>query len=165
MNPKDQTPETPAPSQQHASTPTGGDPTQYPELLSQEAYTCPSSSSPPDTSPQGHTSLKGTTHEFSFASTSHEDDSEPDPLVHELSRLMAQTTTLDDFVEQLICKDAFDGLRSNHALMCTITEELEAIYKDNRTHHQLAADPNFSMNRLYPVPIAIALKTIAMSQG
>ena len=78
---------------------------------------------------------------------------------------MEQTTTLEDFVEQLICKDAFDGLRSNHAIMRTITEELEAIHKDDRTHHQLAADPNFSIIRLYPVPIAMAIKTIAISQG
>ena len=41
-------------------------------------------------------------------------------------------------------------------------EELDAILKDDRTHHKLAADPNFSIKRLYPVPIAMAIKTIAI---
>ena len=88
-----------------------------------------------------------------------------DPFVDCKAKLLAFGGSPSEFLETIVSRETFASWHNEREIVKTVGERLDAIAKDDRTHRELATDPDFSIGALYPVPIAMVVKTIAVAEG
>ena len=89
----------------------------------------------------------------------------PDPFEDFKQRILNFDGTPEEFLDWMLARETFAGMHRGRDVVKTIGEALDAIAKDDRPHHEIATHPDFSIGPLYPAPVVMVVKTVALAQG
>ena len=93
------------------------------------------------------------------------DPSERVDLVCDALETVRQASTEAEFLRAIWPLDFFAGSEDNDKLYDHITEFLNQVKADARTHREISQDPHFTMEKLVPTPYAVATRQVALKNG
>ncbi len=107
--------------------------------------------------------VRSLTHGFQFHDAT--DQVCEDPVEAWFHDLPHTGDTRMDFYDAIVAADCFEKFKTELEVYNTVYEELKRLAADERTHRDLACDPNFSLRFSCPMPFYHAIRTTALAQG